>query len=327
MSFRSFVCLIFAYPLFILGHSSLALADVSNQTLLAANEALDAYESDAIEVSPISVAAATETTPAAPVVSESQAVAVETAPAEEESPTLLGGLLKEYNIEPTGSATLDYYTRYAWRGQYLDRDAVLQPGVSLSANGFTVGYWSSVDMENRFDERYGDFLASDENDYYVSYAYTYDAYTLTVGHTWYDFPEYDSSSKEFFASIGMAGFLSPVLSIFHDYEDGQDYKLKSMGEEGRGNYYSLSLAHSIPLENMYGMSVDLGTTFGYVDSQWINGKGWHFTPTASLGIPITKSFKVSPTIGYNVPMGDLKDPNDGNQERHVFGGVKSIATF
>ncbi len=327
MSCRSFMCFIFISPLLILSNSSLALAAVTGQTLLAANEALDAYESEAIEVTPVSASVAQEASPAAVAApSATAAVAVE-APAEEETPTLLGGLLKEYNIEPTGSATMDYYTRYAWRGQYLDRDAVLQPGVSLSANGFTVGYWSSFDMENTFDERYGDFLSSDESDYYVSYAYTYDIYTLTVGHTWYDFPEYNTSSKEFFASIGMAGFLSPVFSVFHDYEDGKDYRLNSFDDAGKGNYYSLSLAHSIPLEKMYGMSVDLGTTFGYVDSQWINGKGWHFTPTASLGIPITKSFKVSPTIGYNIPMGDLKDPNDGNQERHVFGGVKSIATF
>ncbi len=242
---------------------------------------------------------------------------VQAAGESEEPKTLLGDLFKEYDIAPSGSVTLDYYSRYVWRGQYLDRDSVLEPGISISAKGFTFGYWSNFDMENN------DSLPSDESDFYASYSYTFDEkYTITGGHTWYDFPEYKTSSKEFFVSIAMAEFLSPTLSFYHDYEDGKD-----LNTDGSGNYYSLGLSHTFTLDKQYNIALALGATLGYVDGQWLSGTGWHFTPTAGLVIPLTKSFTITPNIGYNVPMGDLKDPAIGNQEKKVFGGVRSTVTF
>lgn len=279
-------------------------ADVSADTMLAANAALDSYETSPIEV----VAPGTpEETEAAPVANA--------APAEEESKTLLQDLLKDYNINPSGSITLDYYNRYVWRGQYLDRDPVLQPGLTLSAAGFSVGYWSSWDMENV------DMLSSDESDYFASYSYTYDIFTLTGGHTWYSFPTAQTSSKEYFGSIAVNTFLSPVISYYHDYEDGKD-----LGQ-GRGDYYSLALSRTLDVYKKYGINATLGGTVGYIDHQWINGTGWHFTPTAAINIPVTKSMIVSPTIGYNFTQGDLRDPAVANQERHGYGGVHTVVTF
>jgi len=237
------------------------------------------------------------------------------APAPEETGTLFGDLLKKYDIVPSGSVTLDYYSRYVWRGQYLDRDGVFQPGITLSAKGFSVGYWSNWDMVN------DDPLNSDESDYFVSYAYTWDPVTITGGHTWYSFPGTSTSSKEFFVSLGVATWLSPVFTFYHDYEDGKDIGM------GHGNYYSLALSHTLPIYKPYGISLTLGTTIGYIDHQWLNGKGFHFTPTAAINFPITKSLTISPTIGYNVTQGDLHDENIGNQENRVFGGVHSVVAF
>ena len=296
-----------------------ARANMSDATILAVNAALDAYESSPILVmasadapSSSTTAAAENTAPAAaPVALE----AATPAPAEEGTKTILGELFKEYNINPSGSVTLDYYNRYVWRGQYLDRDGVFQPGISLTAQNFTVGYWSNWDMRNT------DALHSNESDYFVSYAYPMDNVTLTGGYTWYSFPGSGTSSKEYFISAGISTALSPVFTFAHDYEDGKD-----LGQ-GDGNYYSLGLSHSIDIEKQYGISLTLGTTLGYIDHQWINGRGWHFTPTAALNIPVTKSMTIAPTIGYNVPGGDLKDPNIGNQEKHVFGGVHTVINF
>ena len=63
--------------------------------------------------------------------------------------TLFGDFLKDHDIEVTASGTIDYYSRYVWRGQYLDRDNVIQPGFSFTVKGFTIGYWANFDMENK----------------------------------------------------------------------------------------------------------------------------------------------------------------------------------
>lgn len=269
-------------------------------------------------LTPVLVHAQAEVTTPAIMAQPTEPAAVEAvAPAAEEDPgTLFGDLLKKYEINPTGSVTLDYYNRYAWRGQYLDRDGVFQPGISMSASGFTVGYWSSWDMEGQ------DPLASNESDYYASYSYTYGPVTLTGGHTWYQFPGTSTSSKEYFVSAGLPGvLLSPVFTFYHDYEDGKDIG------QGRGNYYSLALSHTLDIYKRYGISLTLGTTVGYIDHQWLNGRGYHITPTAALNIPVNKNFIVSPTIGYNITGADLKDTAIGNQESHSFGGVHSVITF
>lgn len=233
----------------------------------------------------------------------------------EATKTLFGDFLKEYDFEVTGSATLDYYSRYVWRGQYLDTDGVLQPGASVSAKGFTAGYWGSFDAENR------DALNSDESDYYAQYTYTYDILSITGGHTWYGFPGGHTNTKEFYGSLSLATFLTPTLYFAHDYDEGEN------NADGDGNYYSLSLSQSVPLIKNPGVSLELGVTGGYIDGQWLAGEGFHVTPTVGVKIPVTANFSLTPTFGYNATFEDLRDSAIGNAKNKVFGGVKSSFAF
>lgn len=236
--------------------------------------------------------------------------------AEEEETSTISELLSAKGVNLEASATLDFFDKYVWRGQYLDRDNVLQPGFSLSAKGFTVGYWGSYDMENT------DSLASDESDYYVSYTYDIKPFSFTAGHTWYDFPEGNTSSKEFFIGVALDTFLAPAVTYYHDYEDGRD-----LNTNKHGNYVSLALSHSLPLNKKYGITLDLAGTIGYVDGQWLSGEGVHITPTIGISFPITRNLTITPTIGYNAPFGDLHKSDIGNQDAKLFGGVKAAATF
>lgn len=221
--------------------------------------------------------------------------------------TLLGDFFNDYSIKPEVSASMDFYDKYVWRGNYLDKDPVFQPGLSISAAGFEVGLWASYDTTNE------DGLASDEQDAWVGYSYTFDELvTVSVGHTWYDFPEGNTSSKEVYASIGVNTLLSPTFSFYHDYEDGK------ANTDGDGNYYALDLGHSVTLVESYGITFDLAATVGYVDGQWLNGEGFHVTPTVGLTIPLSETTTMSPSIGYNVPLsGELDDAAD----EEIFGGV------
>lgn len=232
-----------------------------------------------------------------------------------EPKTLFGDYLKEKGIEIEPSATLDFYDKYVWRGGYLDKDPVVQPGISFSSYGLTVGYWGSLPMGTASDT-----LNSSESDYYLSYSYTLKPVTLTAGHTWYAFSGSNTESKEFYFTVAADTFLSPSVSFFHDYDEGK----KSYGN---GNYWALSIAHNLPLLDEPNISLDLAATFGYIDEQWLAGQGSHLTPTVGINIPLTANLTIVPTLGYNVPMGDLSDSSIGNQRSKVFGGIKSSFSF
>ena len=49
-------------------------------------------------------------------------------------------------------ATLDFNSKYIWRGQNLVDDWVMQPGASTTFGGLTLGVWGNVDMTNENDE-------------------------------------------------------------------------------------------------------------------------------------------------------------------------------
>lgn len=247
--------------------------------------------------------------------SSATAAAPTAAPASTSTATLFGDLLKKYNVSPSGSVTLDTFSRYVWRGEYLDRKAVFEPGVSVTANGFTVGYWSNWDVVSN------DPVNSGESDYYASYAYTWKLLTASVGHTWYGYPGTSTSSKEFFVSFALNTFLSPSFAVYHDYEDGKKFG------HGNGNYYALTVSQTEDLYKPYGITYTLGATLGIVDHQWIDGTGVHFTPTAAINIPINTNMTISPTVGYNVTGGDLHNKNIGNFENHYFVGVHTNVNF
>lgn len=207
--------------------------------------------------------------------------------------TLLGDFLEESGIESEVSASLDFYDKYVWRGQTLDPNGVVQPGLALTVGGFELGLWGSYEMEGA--------EGSDEQDWWIAYSFAIDAIGVSVGHTWYDFPELGSSSKEFYVSVSYDTLLSPTVTLYHDYEDGADATAS-----GDGNYIAFDVSHSFMLNEEKGITLDLALTYGIYDGQWYDD-GSHITPSIGLTIPITDSMTVSPVISYNRNQDDLGD--------------------
>ena len=54
------------------------------------------------------------------------------------------GLLDDSDVEV--SADLAINSNYMWRGFKLDDDPVIQPGIYVSACGFTASIWGSFDI-------------------------------------------------------------------------------------------------------------------------------------------------------------------------------------
>lgn len=216
-----------------------------------------------------------------------------------------GGVLEDLPIEV--SADVSIYSKYIWRGFKLDDDPVMQPGVYISSRGFTASVWGSFDIDSDDD------LNSDEMDYSIDYTHNFDNFSLSVGHTYYDFPAADATSKEFYLGVGLNTLLLPTFTWFHDYADED-----SGG--GDGDYAVLGISHSFELTDNP-ITLDLSSHVAYNRGLFINGEGGDVGLGVGLTIPLTDKISVSPNVNYSIPFGSLEDGDDGNQDGEFYGGA------
>jgi len=219
----------------------------------------------------------------------------------------------------TVSGDMSVYNQYVWRGFVLDRDAVLQPSfyVSTPQSKFGVlktGVWSSQDLENT------DNLKSQENDFIVDYTYAWDAVSVSLGHTYYDFVDTDTFSREAYVGVTFPKLLfSPSVFYYRDYGNPED-------GGGEGSYTLISGAYSIPIANS-GFKIDLGANVGLNHELFLNGDGGNVGLKAGIFVPLTKQLSVSPNVNYSIPFGDLANENDANQKSRFFGGATFVYSF
>lgn len=224
-----------------------------------------------------------------------------------------GGILKDLKIPLAVSADTAISSKYIWRGITLDDDPVIQPGIYLSAYGFTASVWGSFELQSHDD------LSSSEVDYVLDYTHNFGKFSLCLGHTYYDFPGSDAFSKEFYAGAGLNTFLSPCLKFYHDYGSEED-------GGGNGEYLVLSLAESLPWGSK-GITLDLGGHVGYNRRLFMNGEGGDAAFNIGVNIPLTEKIIFTPNVNYSIPFGALKAADDGNQDSKFYGGFKLAFGF
>ena len=221
------------------------------------------------------------------------------------------GILENSPVEVSADTAVK--SKYVWRGFLLDDDPVMQPGIYLSAYGFTASLWGSYDIDGN------DSLSSDEVDYSLDYTYQFDRFSLSVGHTYYDFPAADLFSREVYIGAGVDTFLSPTVTWYYDYGEETD-------GGADGHYVSLEISHSVALgENP--VTLDLSGLVGYNNEFFILGDGGHVALGMGLSIPLTEKCSLSPNVNYSIPFGDLEDSNDGNQSDEIYSGVTLAFSF
>lgn len=217
------------------------------------------------------------------------------------------GILENIDLPIEVTADIAFNSKYIWRGFLLDDDAVMQEGVYVSGYGFTISAWGSFDIDA------DDTRNSDEVDYSVDYTHEFEKLSVSLGHTYYDFPPADTASKEYYIGVGLKTLLSPSLTWYHDYADED-----SGG--GNGDYIVLEAGHSLAL-GQSPITLDLSTHIAYNDELFINGQGGDANLGIGLTIPLTQNCSVSPAINYSIPFDDLEDSADGNQEEEFYGGL------
>lgn len=219
------------------------------------------------------------------------------------------------------SVSTDYVSEYVFRGVSFANTAV-QPGISVSKGGFTLGAWASVGIGE------SSALAGDEIDIYGSYSWNLsDLVSANVGATIYHFPQSEG---------GLFGFDATDLSSTFEASGGLSFN--TVLSPSVNGYYDFTLdaftligsvSHSVAVANK--TSVNLGLTGGFVeagnggtDYQWGTGN-------ASLNYGFTSSSSVYVGINYTLNSEDLLDfptANDITPSDNLFwGGVGFSTSF
>jgi len=241
-------------------------------------------------------------------------------PAQAADGGLLDGILSTSGIEISGD--LAFNSLYMWRGIMLDGDAVVQPGFYVRSpeskfGRIKVGVWFNHDLQNK------DSLKSSETDYIFDYTYSFPSVALSVGHTYYDFPDLVPSdgaphgfSREFYGGITFPKLLlSPSIYYYYDYGKKED-------GGGQGSYTVLNLAQSIPfVVSKYKLSLDFSGHVGFNNKQYYRGKGGDAALGVGVTVPLLKGLTCKPNINYSIPWGNISDKSNGNQKNRFYGGV------
>jgi uncharacterized protein (TIGR02001 family) len=227
-------------------------------------------------------------------------------------------------IEVSGSVYAGVLDKYMWRGINLSSSQpVAQGGVNVSAGGFTLSYWSNVQLSNGCKD--GDCpLQSDEvteTDITLDYSHDFGPVKLSVGDIYYNF-NVPGNTHELYLGLTGNCLLSPTVKVYYDWDYANDI-------DADGLYYSVGVSHSFDL--MDKLSLGLGATANYSDeSPYLLSNddvytGWHnYELSASATYAITDQISITPSIVYSSPISDdAKEAIDSE----TAGGVTVTFTF
>lgn len=216
--------------------------------------------------------------------------------------------------------TLDFYSKYIWRGQKVVDDWVLQPGVSTTMGGLTLGVWGNVDMTDENDEEWH----CTEVDYYFDYSGDLaEGIGYSFGYIYYAFPQGSDDTYEFYGGLNFETLLSPSVTWYYD------------ADEVEGSYVSFAVGHSFDeiakLSEDVPVGMDIGLNIGWANSDY-NAYYWGVTDdgfndlTLSAGFPIQLGgWTVSPSVNY-VTLID-SDISDAGDDDIVYAGISLGTSF
>jgi hypothetical protein len=245
---------------------------------------------------------------------------------------------KDEAPKPTASLYVDFLNQYIWRGYALSdaqKGMVIQPSVTVSYLGFSLNVWGNFDTDDR--NPVGPEFGPAWNETDITLSYTRELVKNlngTLGMIYYALDKVDDS-LEVYAGLS---YSFPWLTVgLTGYREISHYP---------GWWLQLDLSKNIKLP-CYGMSIDLGSTFFYQDSDdslfypdppKFNPLGRAYSNfhagivSAALNIPLGKYVTVSPKVGYSFPLSggaddEIEFVSWDHDSSHVFGGLRITASF
>ncbi len=231
-------------------------------------------------------------------------------------------------IEVSGSAYVGVFDKYLWRGYDLSNgQPVAQGGINLSAGGFTLSYWSNVQLSNgnKPESAPGaddaiDWLDGDEvteTDITLDYSHDFGPVKMSVGDIYYNF-NVPGSTHELYLGLTGNVLLSPTVKVYYDWDLANDLDMD-------GLYYTVGVSHSFDLgENL---ALGLGAAANYNDESPFVGdyNDWHnYELSASLAYAVTDQISITPSFVYSSA---ISDDAKENIDSEMLGGLTVSMSF
>ncbi len=219
-------------------------------------------------------------------------------------------------IEVEGSAYIGYFDKYLWRGYDLSGGLpVVQGGVNLSSNGFTLSYWSNIQTKTDEGEGYtgGD---SNETDIIIDYTFSpVEKLKVSIGNIWYALDGFEDT-KEVYLGLALDVPLAPNVKVYYDYDQSEE----------NGLFYTAAVSHSFDVIDK--LSLSAAALVSYNDENYSVGEDysdWHnYELSASATYAVTDQISITPSFLYSSPISDeAKDAIDSE----VLGGITVTMTF
>jgi hypothetical protein len=224
--------------------------------------------------------------------------------------------------------SVDYYSKYVWRGIQVNDESVLQPAVSGSAYGFTGSIWANIDLTNinEGEDGIGGTGEFSEVDYALDYSGSAPGmkklgYSVGVVHYIFPAPVYPSTTEIYFG-VSVDTVLSPSFTVYRDVN----------AIDGTYMQFAVGQSFSKELAPDYSIGLDLSGSFGFAGSGYNRGyfgvdkTKWNDF-TVGIGVPINlKHVSLTPSVNISTMLD--KEIGDAVADRtNVWFGVCVAKSF
>jgi hypothetical protein len=224
----------------------------------------------------------------------------------------------------------DFYGKYIWRGQNLSDDPVFQPGVGITWDRFTVGFWGNMDLRNPDNIGNGNSGDFSEVDYSLDFSDSFPGIewlSYSVGVIYYDFPGTSvPDTTEVYWGLGLDVLSEPTITVYHDVD------------EAEGTYVNLGFSHSFDEIAKIGdmpVGMELGVGLGWGSNKY-NKYYWGTEQSKLQDLAFSISFPVevvgwtvSPSLNYVTLVSDDIRSTDAyrTESDYFFAGVSMAKGF
>jgi len=229
-------------------------------------------------------------------------------------------------------ASVDFLSKYIWRGQNIDDDPVFQPGISAAYGNLNASIWGNLELTN-INDKSGDFSELDYSLGYTGTLPSVDGVGYSIGVIYYDFPSSAADGNrtpdttEVYWGLNFDVPLSPSVTIYHDVD------------EAEGSYVSLSAGHNI--ENIVelgpdipvGMEINASLGWGsgsYNKYYWATDQSKFNDLAFSVSFPLEiAGWTVKPSLSYVTLLSDdIRDTDAyGTDSDFLFTGISFSKSF
>jgi len=224
-----------------------------------------------------------------------------------------------------------------WRGINLSgSQPVLQAGMDVSFDKFTVSYWTNTQLSTsaagEFDVNDdgivdGNFLKHDETtetdivlDYTTSVG---ELLSVSVGNIQYNF-NIPGNTNELYLGLGLDTILAPSLTVYYDWDASKD--AAADGGDLAGLFYTLAVGHDLELPA--GLGLSLGAALNYNDESPFVGEYselHNYELSAGLSYGVTEQVSVDASVLMSDALSDEAELVIGDDPEYVSSVAVTLA--